>query len=115
MDRHTPAKKCHDWHPSDIKAALEKAGWSLSRLSVHNGLSRNALAQALKPSHTYGKAEARIAAALGVPPQQIWPSRYNEDGTRKAKRLGNPNWLPGVSRKSSQDGTCCHVKERQAA
>lgn len=115
MNRHRTAKKSQDWHPSDVKAALEKKGWSLRRLSVHNGLSPNALALALKPSHTYGKAEARIAAALGVSPQQIWPSRYNEDGTRKAKRLGNPNWLAAAPRKSSQDGRGCHVKERRAA
>lgn len=116
MNRHRIQKNSQtDWHPADVKAALEKKGWSLRRLSIHNGLSANALSMALKPAYTFAKAEQHVADALGIRPQDIWPSRYNEDGTRKQKRMGNPNWLAGVPRKSSQDGLCCHVKDRRVA
>jgi len=32
---------------------------------------------------SYPLNEKRIADALGLHPKEIWPSRYNEDGTRK--------------------------------
>jgi len=67
-----------DWHIADIKAAVEKAGWSFRRLSVHHGLAPNTLVIALrKPAPAQ---ERRIAAAIGIPPQVIWPSRYTSDG-----------------------------------
>lgn len=36
-------------------------------------------------NHTasWPKMEELIAKAIGVTPQEIWPSRYNEDGTPK--------------------------------
>jgi len=68
-----------DWHLADIKAALEKAGWTLRRLSLAHGYSEGALKKAL---HTqYPRAEQIIAATIGVPPSTIWPSRYGADGT----------------------------------
>lgn len=77
MNTHSTPKKqpFKDWHRADIKAALEKAGWSLSRLSKHHGYaSRNTLKNALdKP---WPKAERLIAEAIGIPPEEIWPSRY---------------------------------------
>jgi len=65
-----------DWHPADIKAALEKAGWSLRGLSRHHGYSATVLAEALRSS--YPKAQGLIADAIGVEPELIWPSRYEE-------------------------------------
>lgn len=80
MSSHDTAKKqsSRDWHKADIKAALEKAGWSLSRLSIYHGYNRSVLKSALiKP---YPKAERRIAEAIGVSPEIIWPSRYDMHG-----------------------------------
>ncbi|MEI6389450.1 MAG: helix-turn-helix transcriptional regulator [Spirochaetota bacterium] len=71
-----------DWHPADIKAALNKAGYTLSSLAEEVGLkSGSMLSKALTLS--YPKSERTIADALGVLPQIIWPSRYEADGTRK--------------------------------
>lgn len=67
-----------DWHRADIKAALEKSGWSLRRLSQARGMSVNYLANALE--RPLPRAEALIAEVLGVPAQDIWPSRYEADG-----------------------------------
>ena len=73
-----PASK--DWHPADVIAAIRKKGWSLQQLAFAHGYgARTALAKALH--QPYPKAEAIIAGTLGVPPQTIWPSRYNPDGT----------------------------------
>ena len=77
-----------DWHVADIKCALEKKGWSLSRLSKKNGLCRSACKVALYLPAP--KAERIIAAAIGVPPQTIWPSRWNWNGTGQRRPRGRP-------------------------
>jgi Ner family transcriptional regulator len=72
-----------DWHPADIVAALRKAGWSLRRLSVHHGYRPGQLASA-----TFGpwpKGERLIAAAIGVAPEVIWPSRWAVRAEREAR------------------------------
>lgn len=78
------AKKAgrEDWHPADIKAALEKAGYSLSKLAFEHGL-KDSSGLSVAMVRSFPKGEKRIAAALGVHPKEIWPSRYHEDGTRK--------------------------------
>jgi Ner family transcriptional regulator len=63
-----------DWHRADIKAALEKAGWTLRRLSQAHGYSVFAAAQALH--RPWPRMERLIARAIGVSPATIWPSRY---------------------------------------
>lgn len=77
--RHHPKKTPRgDWHPADIKAALEKAGWSLRRLSLHHGYkSATTLKEALH--RRWPKAERLIAEAIGMDPAHIWPRRYPQD------------------------------------
>lgn len=81
----TPKKPApQDWHRADIKAALEKAGWTLRALSLAVGYSVHSLKACL---HTpWPNAEAVIASALDMKPETIWPTRYNADGTPKRKR-----------------------------
>ncbi|MEF3074079.1 helix-turn-helix transcriptional regulator [Methylobacter sp. Wu1] len=67
-----------DWHPADIVAALRKKGWSLRRLSIHHQLSPYTLGNAI--ASPYPKGERIIAAEIGVAPQEIWPSRYDDQG-----------------------------------
>jgi Ner family transcriptional regulator len=73
-----------DWHRADIKAALEKRGLSLAKLARLNGYGRTSAAMAL--ATPWPKMERLIAGAIGVPPQQIWPTRYHTDGTPKSRR-----------------------------
>ena len=79
-----PASKNKDWHRADIVAALHKAGTSLQKLSIASGYYRLTLNNAL--NRPYPKCERIIANFLRVKPQEIWPSRYNEDGTPKSMR-----------------------------
>lgn len=67
-----------DWHPADIVAALRKKGWSLRRLSVYHELRPLTLGRAI--SVPYPKAERIIADVIGVKPEAIWPSRYDQHG-----------------------------------
>jgi Ner family transcriptional regulator len=67
-------KSTADWHPADVQAALKKRGFSLAGLSAANGYHATAAGKALKRS--WPALEVLIAAAIGIPPQEIWPSRY---------------------------------------
>ena len=74
-----------DWHPADVLAALKKRGHSLAGLSVANGYHPTAAGKALK--QPWPAMERLMAAAIGVAPQEIWPSRYDREGNprRRAK------------------------------
>ena len=56
MLKHDPSKKGQDWHPADVKCALEKAGWSLRRLSRHHGYSDHFLSLVFQLPYTTVKA-----------------------------------------------------------
>lgn len=64
-----------DWHPADIIAALKKRGTSLAAVSRNAGLASSTLTNAL--NRHWPKGERLIAEALGIAPEQIWPSRYH--------------------------------------
>lgn len=81
----TPKKPAaSDWHPADVVAALWKAGTSIRRLSRTNNYAGDGLKMALR--RPWPKAEAIIASAIGLAPQQVWPSRYDLDGRPKSGR-----------------------------
>ena len=99
-DAEAPAQ---DWHPADVKAALHKAGWTMSALAhSHNLTSSNTLSKALTSS--YPIAEKRIADALGLHPKEIWPSRYYDNGEIKPRGFHAIQFnrlKPGVNGKES--------------
>jgi len=92
------SKQPQGWHRADIKAALEKRGWSLYAISRHMGHSNPTTASTVlfKP---WPVVQQLIGEILGVNPAEIWPERYNTDGTlkgrgvrrtyREIKRVGN--------------------------
>jgi len=67
-----------DWHPADVLAALKKRGRTLAGVSVANGYHPTAAGKALK--RHWPTMEAIIARELGLTPQAIWPSRYDQSG-----------------------------------
>lgn len=73
-----------DWHRADLIAAFKKRGTTITRVARELGMCDSYLNQAtFKP---YPKAEQILAQFLGMNPQDIWPSRYNADGTPKSGR-----------------------------
>ncbi len=83
-----PALK--DWHPADVKAALEKTGWTLRRLSLAHGYAAKSLAAVLY--RRWLAAEQIVAETISTAPEAIWPSRYAEprrnNGTLATPRSG---------------------------
>lgn len=80
-----------DWHPADVKAALEKRGLSLRGLAQKYGYSH---IQRVLTSQWWA-AEQVVAHALGVPASTIWPSRYASPRNRGRGQgmTRNPNVL----------------------
>ncbi len=73
-----------DWHPADIRAAVAKAGYSLSALSLVAGLPEWSCRSALRAAGNL-RGEQVIAELLGTTPETIWPSRFSKP--RKYRRL----------------------------
>ena len=75
-----------DWHPEDIKAALRKKGITLTLLAAQHNIKDSSSFSAclVRPMKAN---EERIAAALKMHPKDLWPSRYNSDGTRKPQGI----------------------------
>lgn len=80
-----------DLHKADVKAALEKAGWTLRSLAASLKLNPATLTRAL--TERYPASERRIADALGKHPMEIWPSRYTDEG--------QPNGVRGKRKRSN--------------
>lgn len=77
MSNDTKTHSLTDWHPEDIKAAIRKKGITLSALAKANGYKAPRTFSNVFQTR-YPKVQAIIADFLGVPPEQIWPSRYRE-------------------------------------
>lgn len=71
-----------DWQRADVMAALKKRRLSLASLSREHGLNSGTLYNALE--RPWPKGEKIIAEAIGVAPDEIWPSRYEERETANA-------------------------------
>lgn len=74
----TRTRRSEPWHIEDIKAAVRKKT-SFKELSQSLGLKDGACAQALR--RQWPRCERAIADAIGVEPKELWPDRYNADGT----------------------------------
>lgn len=69
------------WHPADILSAIKKRGMGLTRLAIEAGASPEACRSALIRRNRRG--EEIISAFLLVPACDLWPDRWEADGSRK--------------------------------
>lgn len=81
-----PVKKAspEDWHPAQILAALHMRGITLLELARRAGVVGSSTFSKAMANTAYPINEKRIADALEMHPKEIWPTRYNTDGTRKS-------------------------------
>ena len=102
-------KPADDWHPADIQAALKKKGWTFRALARANGYSDDSGRRVLDVE--WVKMEKIVAAAIGVDPATIWPSRYSKPRnlhfTGGARKLSVINGSTGAQARN--------VKVREAA
>lgn len=75
-----------DWHRAKVISELHQIGITLAGLARAYGMtSSSTFSVALDRS--YPLNEQRIADALGIHPMEIWPSRYNADGSPKLRGI----------------------------
>jgi Ner family transcriptional regulator len=73
------ASKRRDWPWWRIKAGLEARGLSITSLAARHGITKWSLTKAkYRPQP---RAQEILAAALGMAPQLVWPSRYHLTGS----------------------------------
>lgn len=98
------------WHRADIRAAVEKAGKTLTQLALDNGLEEWACRHALTRRHKPG--ELAIARLIGVDIWELWPGRW------RAPRVkgGEPSRIDNRFRKKSRAvPRLSHGQKREAA
>lgn len=62
-----------------IRNQLKARGFSITEVARHLGVSRTAINNLMVVA--YADVQAFIAECLGVKPQQLWPDRYDADGS----------------------------------
>lgn len=68
-------------HPEDVKAALRKKHGTLSAFSWKIGKTPTDIYSTFyRPGYSI-PVERAVANELGLQPQDIWPDRYDPDGT----------------------------------
>lgn len=67
------------WDIPAVRAELERRGITVTGLSVERGFNRSAVTTALR--RPWPAIERIIAHAIGVSPAEIWPERYDGDGS----------------------------------
>ena len=75
----------NDWHPADIKAALEKNGYSFSKIAAENGYKSRAISKVLRSP--WSSIETIVGKILNLHPMEIWPSRYDSHGQPYRSRV----------------------------
>lgn len=74
-----------DWHPADIKCAMDKKGYSFARIAREYGcIARNSPNSVLRKPWSH--MEKIVAGIIGVRPADIWPSRYDRRGNPLKER-----------------------------
>ena len=68
-----------DMEPERIVAAIHERGETLKGLSLKSGFSASAVSVALKTRSPF--VQQAIADFIGLRAQDIWPSRYDENGS----------------------------------
>lgn len=74
-----------DWHPAQVKAALEMQGMNLHQLAKKHGYAH--INEVLH--RPWLAAEKIVAGALGKQPAEIWPSRYKQSRARALAQTRN--------------------------
>lgn len=81
----TPSAGDWPWHK--VLYELAEAGWTLNSLAARHGRNQTIYSHIRRLPRP--KAQAELAAAIGLSPLAIWPTRYEADG----KPVSTVAWL----------------------
>lgn len=103
---HDPAKRW-EW----IKWQLRHHNTSLADLARKNGVVRNAMNNVKR--QPYPRMERAIAQAISMQPIQLWPERWNLDGTPVRARPKRSESMAAYMQKHTATHAHEHVKASQ--
>lgn len=89
------------WTPVQIKCAVLLKGKTLASLSLKAGLCADACSKAIRVP--FPSAEEAIAEFLGIPARQLWPDRFNDDGSRKNSRPNKYKRIRAFGQRQKKD------------
>lgn len=92
---------------------LKLRGLSLAALARRAGVKKQCMQAAM--SRPYPRMEKFIADALGLPPQQLFPERYDEDGLPNRSRGRRPHKISCPDSKHTTRRTAGNGGVRNAA
>ena len=73
------------WHAEDIKAALRKKYGNLQKAAAAWGTTQPSISNVLTDASRSMKLERRISEDLSISLHELWPDRWNADGTPKPR------------------------------
>lgn len=76
------SKSARNWTPAKVRGCVIQRGSNLHRIAAAAGLSQKGIYRALRHADC-PSAELAIAAFLDLEPMDIWPRRFDADGTRR--------------------------------
>jgi len=65
-------------HPADIKAALEKAGSSQTKIAQTLGVSKTTVGHVIYGRSSSRRIAAEISRVTDLPLSKLWPGRYDD-------------------------------------
>ncbi|GAA5102631.1 helix-turn-helix domain-containing protein [Wohlfahrtiimonas larvae] len=74
-----------DMHPEDIKAAIKKAGFTMTSLAKMHGIKYGSTLNQVFHNPNYPKAERIISDAIGLSVEEIWPLRSQQRNNKNSK------------------------------
>ncbi|MGA3799145.1 helix-turn-helix domain-containing protein [Pseudomonas fluorescens] len=93
-----------------IKFQLRLRGTNLAELARSHDLNERAIRNAKQ--RPYPRVERAIAEALGLKPAQLWPERWNADGSPLRQRPNRAE-TNSVSPKHTEKGPVGHSKTKR--
>lgn len=91
-----------DMPPDLVKKLIIASGITLSELGIQNGFSHAAVSIALRKRSPY--VQEVIARQIGIRPQDVWPSRYDENGSPMRLDPRGRRSRPGAAGKMQRQG-----------
>lgn len=65
-------------HPADIKAALQKAGYTQTRFAKEIGRSPFHVCIVIQGNRVSDYVQRELAKAIGLPVEKVFPERYKK-------------------------------------
>lgn len=96
-----------------IKYEIHSLGLSMAKVAANADIDRRTLYTVFQ--RPYPRVERIIANVIGVPPQTLFPERYDADGLPNRTQGRPPKKRPVMTAKNNSSRPACNIKDGEAA